>query len=86
MEDYFQGRILLAEDDPHLAGVLTDLLLSQGYWVNRAADGIDAVALAMGGGFDLLVLDLTLPRQDGFAVCEQLRARGVTVPILILTG
>lgn len=86
MEDFFQGRILLAEDDPHLAGVLTDLLLNCGYWVMRASDGVDAVEQATGGGFDLLLLDLSLPRQDGFAVCEQLRARGVNVPILVLTG
>lgn len=76
----------MAEDDAAMASVLTDALLADGLWVTRVANGLDAVARAAEGGFDLLLLDLTLPGQGGLAVCQQLRARGVTIPILILTG
>ena len=86
MEELFKGRLLLAEDDSQLASVLTDTLLAEGFWVTRVADGLAAVARAGEGGFDLLVLDLTLPGQSGLAVCRQLRERGITLPILILTG
>ncbi len=86
MEDLFKGRILLAEDDSQLASVLTDTLLAEGFWVLRVADGLQAATLAGEGSFDLLLLDLTLPGQSGLEVCRQLRNRGVTLPILILTG
>ncbi len=86
MDDLFKGRILLAEDDAEMASVLTDMLLADGLWVDRVANGLDATVRAAEGGFDLLLLDLTLPGQGGLAVCQQLRARGVTIPILILTG
>jgi two-component system alkaline phosphatase synthesis response regulator PhoP len=86
VDDLFKGRILLAEDDAQLASVLTDTLLADGFWVTRVSDGVDAAARAAEGGFDLLLLDLTLPRQNGLEVCRQLRERGVTLPILILTG
>lgn len=86
MEELFEGRILLAEDDAPLAAVLTDTLVGAGFWVRRVADGVEAATVATAGGFDLLLLDLTLPRQNGISVCEQLRRRGVMLPILILTG
>ena len=86
VEELFKGRLLLAEDDSQLASVLTDTLLAEGFWVTRVADGLAAVAQAGEGGYDLLVLDLTLPGQSGLAVCRQLRERGINLPILILTG
>jgi DNA-binding response OmpR family regulator len=86
MDELFKGRILLAEDDAQLAAVLTDTLLADGLWVTRVGNGLDAVARATQGGFDLLLLDLALPGQNGLDVCRQLRERGLTLPILILTA
>ncbi len=63
VDELFQGRILLAEDDAWLAQVLTDTLLAAGFRVQRVADGVDAFDRAVEGRFDLLLLDLTLPRQ-----------------------
>ncbi len=86
VDDLFKGRILLAEDDAQLASVLTDLLVTEGFWLARVGDGVEAAKLAAEGGFDLVLLDLGLPGQNGIEVCRQLRARGVTVPILVLTA
>ena len=86
MDELFRGRILLAEDDSQLASVLTGTLIADGYWVTRVADGMEAETRAAQGGFDLLLLDLTLPGQTGLCVCEKLRKRSITLPILILSG
>lgn len=86
MNELFKGRILLAEDDRQLASVLTDLFIGEGLWVTHATNGVEAAALAEAGGFDLLLLDLTLPGRNGLDVCRQLRERGLVIPILILTA
>ena len=79
-------RILLVEDEPSLVLTLTDRLVSEGYRVETAGDGEAAVALGEAGAFDLIVLDVMLPRKNGFDVCRDLRQRGVDVPILMLTA
>jgi two-component system alkaline phosphatase synthesis response regulator PhoP len=79
-------RILLVEDEPSLVLTLSDRLLSEGYRVETAGDGDEAVSLAMDGAFDLLVLDVMLPGKSGFDVCRDLRQRGLGVPILMLTA
>ncbi len=79
-------RILIVEDDANIAlGLQYDLKL-EGYAVEVAADGDRACRLAREIPFDLVVLDLMLPRKDGFAVCRELRLAGMKTPILILTA
>jgi len=79
-------RILLVEDEPSLVVTLTDRLASEGYEVESARDGEEGLARALAGSFDLILLDVMLPRRDGFEVCRELRARGVEVPVLMLTA
>jgi len=79
-------RVLLVEDEPSLVLTLTDRLLSEGYEVESARDGETGLARALAGSFDIILLDVMLPRKDGFEVCRELRARGVEVPVLMLTA
>jgi two-component system, OmpR family, alkaline phosphatase synthesis response regulator PhoP len=81
-----EPRILLVEDDPGLRLTLTHRLDNEGYKVETAADGEDGLAQATDGGFDLVILDIMLPRKSGFDVCRDLRQRGVGTPVLMLTA
>jgi two-component system alkaline phosphatase synthesis response regulator PhoP len=78
--------VLVVEDEPSLRLTLVDRLESEGYETEVADDGDAALAAASEGAFDLVVLDVALPRRDGFEVCRELRARGNAVPILMLTA
>ena len=79
-------RILLAEDDPQLGDGLTVGLRQDGYAVDWVKDGIAADLALSNETFDLLVLDLGLPRLAGMEVLARLRGRGQTLPVLILTA
>lgn len=79
-------RILLVEDEPGLVLPLTDRLTSEGYEVETAGDGETGFSRALESSFDLVILDVMLPRKNGFDVCRDLRGRGVEVPILMLTA
>jgi len=79
-------RVLLVEDEAGLRLTLTDRLGSEGYSVETASDGEAGLAQATSGGYDLIVLDVMLPRMNGFDVCREVRQRGVTTPILMLTA
>ncbi|GAB4205925.1 MAG: response regulator transcription factor [Tibeticola sp.] len=80
-------RILIAEDDQVLADGLLRTLRASGAAVDHVADGVQAdTALMTHTEFDLLILDLGLPRLHGLEVLKRLRARGATVPVLILTA
>ena len=79
-------RVLLVEDEAGLRLTLTDRLGSEGYIVETASDGESGLARAVSGGFDLIVLDVMLPKMNGFDVCREARQRGVTTPILMLTA
>jgi two-component system alkaline phosphatase synthesis response regulator PhoP len=80
------ARILLVEDDTGLAVTLRDRLEMHGYEVDSAGDGAAGLAKAAGGGHDLILLDVMLPKKNGFEVCRQLREVGVGTPILMLTA
>ena len=80
------NRILLIEDEPGLVLTLTDRLTSEGYHVEAAADGEAGLVRATGEPFDLILLDVMLPKKNGFDVCRDLRQQGVDVPILMLTA
>ncbi len=79
-------RILVVEDEETLVLTLGDRLRSEGYAVESARDGDTGLERALRESFDLLLLDVALPRRDGLDVCRQLRQRGVQVPILMLTA
>jgi two-component system alkaline phosphatase synthesis response regulator PhoP len=79
-------RILLIEDEPGLVMTLTDRLTVEGYEVSHRGDGESGVAEAAAGNYDLLLLDIMLPKKSGFDVCRDLRQRGVETPILMLTA
>jgi len=79
-------RVLLVEDEAGLCLTLTDRLGSEGYSVETASDGEAGLARAASGGYDLIVLDVMLPRMNGFDVCRAVRQRGITTPILMLTA
>ena len=79
-------RILLVEDDVSLAMGLEDDLKLEGYQVHEARDGETASRLALDEPFDLNVLDVMLPRKDGFEVCRELRRTGLRMPIIMLTA
>jgi len=80
------ARILVVEDEPYIAlGLKSDLAL-EGYTVEVARDGETASQRARSEPFDLILLDILLPRKDGFAVCRELRQSGVRTPIIMLTA
>jgi two-component system alkaline phosphatase synthesis response regulator PhoP len=79
-------RILLVEDEASLVLTLSDRLVAEGYQVEARGDGESALALAAEQPFDLAILDVMLPGIDGFAVCRELRHRGLSMPILMLTA
>lgn len=80
------SRILLVEDEPHIASFIARGLRAAGHVVTTADDGYAALDLVRDGDVDLLVLDLGLPDLDGLTVLAQLRRRGETMPIIVLTA
>ena len=80
------SRILIVEDDEAIAVALEDDLRLEGYEVAVARDGEAALTMARDARFDLLLLDVMLPRKDGFDVCRELRRSGVDSKVLLLTA
>jgi len=83
-------KILVVDDDPDILDAVTMILESQGYEVVTAQDGIEALANLKAERPDLMMLDLLMPKMDGFAVCKELQdprwAKYRDIPILILTS
>ncbi len=79
-------RVLLAEDDVYLSAMLAKGLREHAYAVDVAADGDAALYQAAVNEYDLIILDVLMPGRDGFAVCGELRRRGGTMPVLMLTA
>lgn len=80
------ARILVVEDEPTIAMGLQDDLQLEGHAVDVAGDGAAAEAAALERRHDLILLDIMLPRKDGFSVCRAVRAAGVRTPIILLTA
>jgi two-component system, OmpR family, alkaline phosphatase synthesis response regulator PhoP len=78
--------ILVIEDDKLIRMALDDRLKSEGYAVDFATDGLEGLQRATQGTYDLIILDIMLPRKNGFDVCRDIRMAGVVVPILMLTA
>ncbi len=79
-------KVLVIEDDERTAAALRRGLEAEGYRVDVAHDGEDGLWMASESGADAIVLDIMLPRLNGYLVCRGLRERGVTTPILMLTA
>jgi two-component system OmpR family response regulator len=79
-------RILVAEDDDVIAGFVAQGLREAGFVVDVAATGPDGLKKALGGGYDAAVIDVMLPGLDGLALIEELRAKKVVTPVLILSA
>ena len=79
-------KILLIEDDKHIVGFLKKGLKEEGYLVEVAYDGEDGLCLSENEGFVLIILDILLPKLDGFELCRRLRAKGNSTLILMLTA
>jgi two-component system copper resistance phosphate regulon response regulator CusR len=80
------ARILIAEDDARIAASLEKVLQANGFTTFLAEDGEKAQSLSLTGEFDLMILDMGLPKREGFHVLQELRWRGKTLPVLVLTG
>ncbi|MDO4298856.1 MAG: response regulator transcription factor [Lachnospiraceae bacterium] len=78
-------RILVVEDEEEIQEILKNYLEAEGYEVVQAEDGVDGIAKFHGGRFDLIVLDVMMPKIDGFGTCELIR-RESDVPIIMLTA
>ena len=81
-----KAKILIAEDDANIRLGLVATLESEGYAVTAASDGAQALRLFPQEKFDLVVLDIMMPKASGYDVCRDLRARGARVPVLFLTA
>jgi len=79
-------RILLVEDEPGLVLTLSDRLRREGYTVDTAGDGDTGLEKATSGAYDLILLDVMLPRRNGLDVCRDLRQRHVNTPVIMLTA
>ena len=79
-------RALLVEDDDTIAGVVERGLREAGFGVDRFADGDSGLEAAVSQPYDVAVVDIMLPRRDGLSLIEELRKRGVSTPVLILSA
>lgn len=79
-------RLLLVEDEPRVAHFIAKGLREQSYAVDVAADGEDALFRLSINDYDLVILDVMLPKKDGFAVCRELRQQRLHIPVLMLTA
>jgi DNA-binding response OmpR family regulator len=80
------SRILIAEDDTRIVAFLEKGLRAAGYTITHAGDGDTALLLARSDAFDLVILDIGLPKMDGFTVLNRLRGEGVRTPVIVLTA
>jgi two-component system OmpR family response regulator len=79
-------RVLIVEDETNLGQALEQGLSAEGFETTWVTDGQRGLDEGVSGSFDAIVLDILLPKMNGFKVCGELRARGVTTPILMLTA
>jgi DNA-binding response OmpR family regulator len=81
-----QMRVLLIEDNPEIAEAIRTMLLRRKFAVDVASDGESGLECLLRGVYDAAIVDVILPKRDGFSICRNARAEGVTTPLLILTA
>jgi DNA-binding response OmpR family regulator len=79
-------RVLVVEDERRLAGIIKRGLIEEGYAVDTVYDGEEAQYMGETTSYDIIILDIMLPKKDGIAVCKELRAKKINTPILMLTA
>lgn len=79
-------RVLIVEDEKNVLSILSDFLISEGYEVVSAKDGISGKCAALTEKPNIILLDIMLPKKSGYDVCKELRAEGVNIPIIMLTA
>ena len=79
-------KILLVEDDPNFGTVLRDYLALNDYNVTHAKDGIEGLIMFKNNDFDLCILDVMIPRKDGFSLAQDIRSKNKEIPIIFLTA
>jgi len=85
-EEKIKARILFVEDDPNLSMILKDYLEMIGYEVEHAKDGELGYQLFNKGKFDLFILDIMMPKKDGFTLAKEIRSKNQSTPIIFLTA
>jgi len=82
------AKLILIEDDPFLLSILTDKMKEAGFEVETATDGEDGLNKIKSGGFDLVLLDMVLPKKDGFKILEEIRddSQIKNVPVIVLSN
>ena len=79
-------KILIVEDEKRLAQALSQIMKEAKYQTNIAYDGADGLDLALYGSYDVIVLDVMLPKKDGFSIVKELRASKINTPVIMLTA
>ena len=79
-------RILLVEDEKKLSDVIKKGLIEEGYAVDQAFNGEEGLYLAESESYDVIILDIMLPKLDGMTICRELRKKGIVIPVLMLTA
>lgn len=85
MED-FQKRILIVDDDDEIRELLEFDVAQSGYFVDTAKDGLEGLNKALNNSYDLILLDVMMPKMNGFDVCKTIRQAKLAIPILMLTA
>jgi len=79
-------KLLIVEDDKHISYIISENAKIEGYEFDAAYDGGDGLEKARTGDYDLILLDLMLPKIDGFEICRQIRKENILTPVIILTA
>jgi DNA-binding response OmpR family regulator len=79
-------RVLLVEDNPEIANAIRTMLLRRKFAVDVASDGDAGLEQLLRGNYDIAIVDVVLPKRDGFSICRAARAEGLVTPLLILTA
>ena len=79
-------RILLAEDEKSMSKALTAILTKNNYSVDAVYDGDEALSYILAGDYDCAILDVMMPKMDGFEVLREIRKKGMTLPVMMLTA
>jgi CheY-like chemotaxis protein len=83
VKGYGRGRILVVDDDASVRQLVATILADEGFEVEQAVDGVDALAKIAAQAYDAIVSDLQMPRLDGLSLLREIRRRGIEVPVII---
>mgnify|MGYP003561769311 FL=1 len=81
-----KSRLLIVEDDPNLGAIISEYLSSKNYLVERAYDGEEGFERFSQSEFDLIVLDIMMPKKDGFTLAREIKKLNKEIPIIFLTA